>query len=81
MNQCNQSLNIEEVYQSTLEMLKRTKESRRSIAMRIGVSQGWLNKLAHGEWEDPGILKIGRLHGYLLKSDAKQINSSNSESV
>lgn len=74
MNQSKHSLNIEQVYLDTLDMLKGAKESRRSIAARIDVSQGWLNKLAHGEWDDPGILKIGRLHNYLLGNGSKQVD-------
>ena len=62
-----------DIYNDTIDLLKATKGhvSRRKIAADTGLGYEWINKLAQGLIEDPGVQKIQMLHNYLvnLKTD------------
>lgn len=66
-------------YDETVSRLKSRprKLSFRRIAEATGLSQDWLAKLSRGEWGDPGILKIAKLHDYLSSQDNSDGNNSN----
>lgn len=55
----------ESVYTETLELLGKAAEariSRRTIARRTGLGFDWLQKLAAGAIDDPGVKKIETLN-------------------
>lgn len=52
----------------TIEMLKASELSMPAIAADTGLGVRWLHKLRAGGFQDPGVTKIIRLHGYLSKN-------------
>lgn len=58
------------LYDDTIALLKSTRLSRREIAAGAGLGFDWLNKLAQGHIEDPGIKRIQRLHDFLSRKRA-----------
>lgn len=48
-------------------------QSVRELAEKAGVDKWWLQKLAAGHIEDPGVTKIERLAAYLRKPQERAV--------
>ncbi|MBL4869170.1 MAG: hypothetical protein JKY67_22645 [Pseudomonadales bacterium] len=63
--------------EQTLNLLQNVKgvKSRRSISSETGLDYEWLQKLAQGKIEDPGVKKIERLFKYLSEPATKSLTA------
>lgn len=59
------------ILQETISMLQATDESFAVIARECQVSTKWVYRLAKGEYFDPGVMKVHRVHSYLTRSKGK----------
>ena len=55
----------------TKTLLQQHKGHWRSICTATGLDYEWLNKLARGKINDPGVNKIQKLHDHLAALEAK----------
>jgi len=59
-----------DVLDEVLRQLRSTKEPFSAIARECGVSQRWLYRLVNGDYRDPGVRKIHRLHRFFTERAA-----------
>lgn len=55
----------------TLALLNQDKGNWPTTARETGLNREWLAKLAQGHINDPGVVKIQKLHSYLSEKYAK----------
>lgn len=53
----------------TLALLRESREPVSELSRRAGVKSRWLRRLMDGDFEDPGVNKIERLHYCLTNPD------------
>lgn len=59
---------MNDLFQATMSMLRATAVSPRQISDDTGLGYRWLMRLKGGEYSDPGVNKIQKLHDYLAQS-------------
>lgn len=55
--------------EQTLDLIHNSGESLPAIARATGVNQRWLRRLVAGDYAEPGVNKIERIHDYLTTKD------------
>ena len=78
-----------ELLDQTESLLVRTKRllecrgnlSLREIAEGAGVGHEWLRSLAYGAIKDPGVLRLEKLHAYLVEYQAARRFNERQESA
>lgn len=58
-----------DLYSETLRLARESGETVPDLARATGLKQRWLHRLLAGDFQDPGVRKIERLHKYLVGSD------------
>lgn len=64
---------MNDLYETTLQLARDCGISPAIVSREAKVGLRWYHKLLRGEWGDPGVLKIQRLHDY-LQVQAKRKN-------
>ena len=54
-------------YKSTLKLLRESDESLMDIAKGADVGYNWLRRLMRGDYKDPSVNRIERIHKYLTR--------------
>lgn len=62
----------EDLYDQTLELLSQSPKTIPVIAAETGLKQRWLYRLLDGDFSDPGVRKIQKLHTYLSQQAPKK---------
>lgn len=60
---------MSKLLQTTLDLLKRSGLSVERVSKDTGLGKRWLYRLIDGDFKDPGVSKIEKLHCYLTSSD------------
>ncbi len=55
-----------DLYSETLRLARESGESVPDLARATGLKQRWLHRLLAGDFNDPGVRKIERLHRHLM---------------
>ncbi len=58
---------MDNLLDKTIALLKVAPYTRREISAGAGVGYEWLNKLAQGHIENPGVLRVQSIHDYLTR--------------
>ena len=56
----------ETLLKKTMGLLQRTDIPLATICLKTGVKLRWLHRLVNGDFTDPGVNKIERLHSFLV---------------
>jgi hypothetical protein len=56
-----------DLFKTTIELLNNTNMSVEHIARESNVGYRWLCKLKAGEYSDPGVNKVQRVHNFLTE--------------
>lgn len=65
-----------ELLDTTHELLKQSKEPVTKIAEGAKVNSRWLRYFINGRYDDPGVLKVQRIHNYLKKDSVESSEDS-----
>lgn len=57
-----------DLYSKTMGMLEVSHQTPTQICKATGLGRRWLIRLMQGDFGDPGVKKIQKLHDYLLRS-------------
>lgn len=57
--------------EETIQLARASSESANQIAKNCGLKPRWLYRLLDGDYTDPGVNKIQRLHDYLTAERPK----------
>lgn len=63
---------------STKELARTRAFDRAQVCREIGVSTKWLTRMLNGDFDDPGVNKIEKLHQLLAAAPAKDVAPENS---
>lgn len=63
-----------DLYKKTISMLSETKEPLSKVASGSRVGYRWICRLIAGDFSDPGVNKIQRIHDYLSAQKAEVAN-------
>jgi len=58
-----------DLYSETLRLARESGETVPDLARATGLKQRWLHRLLAGDFQDPGVRKIERLHKHLVGID------------
>lgn len=58
-----------DLYSETLRLARESGKTVPDLARATGLKQRWLHRLLAGDFQDPGVRKIERLHKYLAGRD------------
>lgn len=62
---------MNDLFSTTMEMLKQTHVDHKTILRETGLGRRWLGRLIDGDFNDPGVKKIQKLHDYLTSVNAR----------
>lgn len=63
---------MSKLYEETIQLLKSTDKKQKQIAADTGLGERWIGRLKDGDFQDPGVNKIERLHNYLVDRKKQQ---------
>jgi len=58
--------------QKTIELLRNTDSSIDRVSAETGLGRRWLYRLLDGDFQDPGVNKIEKLHRYLTSQEEEK---------
>ena len=56
-----------DIHTETMQLLKTVNKSPKEMAADTGLGKRWLERLMDGDYNDPGVKKIQKLHDYLTR--------------
>lgn len=63
---------MEKLYEKTLVLVRATDITVARLIADTGLGERWMYKLIAGQFSDPGVKKIQRLHDYLAAQQKKR---------
>jgi len=69
------------LFEETLHLVRIDRGHWMQTAEETGLKREWIAKLAQGKFDDPGVNKIEKLHGYLTAKYPEGVDSAKDSSA